>query len=218
MFFGPSPWRLGSSQARDGSSVTHGGSHPGMRDHGMFYPPFRRDPQPLARSPRSPAADMATTTLSSRRWFVTTSGMVAAVFVLPGYNEEGSPASSNPVNDAWEARAMELEATGQGIYTADDELDLPGKGETHLPRVAVSGKTVTASTTHVMSVEADHFIQCHSVRDQAEVIFALREYVLGEDLAATMTFAIPEGTTKFTVYQYCNLHWTWMAAEQTAST
>ncbi|MDC0721180.1 hypothetical protein [Nannocystis bainbridge] len=161
---------------------------------------------------------MTTTLISSRRWFVTQSGMVAAVFVLPGCNEEGSPASSNPVNDAWEARAMELEATGQGIYTADDELDLPGKGETHLPRVAVSGKTVTASTTHVMSVEADHFIQYHYVRDQADVIFALREYVLGEDLAATMTFAIPEGTTRFTVYQYCNLHWTWMAAEQTAST
>lgn len=153
-------------------------------------------------------------TILSRRSFVTTSGAVAAVVVLPGCTEENAPSSPNPVNAEWESRAAELEATGEGIYTADDEMDLPGKGPTHVPLVTVAGKKVTVTTTHVMSVEADHFIQYHYVRDQADVIIAMQEYILGTDLDATMSFVIPEGTTRFTVYQYCNLHWTWKAEEQ----
>ncbi|MFY0539454.1 desulfoferrodoxin family protein [Nannocystis pusilla] len=141
---------------------------------------------------------------------------MATVFVLPGCAEEDAASSPNPVNAEWESKAAELEAMGEGIYSADDEMDLPGKGATHIPQVAVAGRKVTVTTTHVMSVEADHFIQYHYVRDQADVIIAMQEYVLGTDLAATMTFVVPEGTTRFTVYQYCNLHWTWSAEEQSA--
>lgn len=161
---------------------------------------------------------MESKTIASRRSFVTTSGTAAAVFVLPGCAADSAPSSPNVVNDEWESTAAELEATGQGIYTAEDEMDLPGKASTHVPRVEVAGKNVTVSTPHVMSVEANHFIQYHYVRGQTGVIVAMQEYELGTDLAATMTFTVPEGTTEFTVYQYCNLHWTWSPAEQSATT
>jgi desulfoferrodoxin (superoxide reductase-like protein) len=136
----------------------------------------------------------------------------------PVASAEPTPAVT--ANSAWEDQAKTLEAGGQGLYTAKDPKDQPGKQGTHVPTVTLDGNKVKLTTTHPTEAPSakkpkGHFITHHYLRDGATgLIFAWQEYNLKPGETAAVEFELPAGVTSFTAYQVCNLHWTWVTEAQ----
>ncbi len=156
--------------------------------------------------------------LQPRRVFLANSGTVSLSFCIPGLvagcgADDGDSDGATP-NPDWEMKAAALESQGAGIYTAANPLDQPGKEGSHAPMVSLVGANVTLASTHEMraptaEVPEEHYITHHYIRDSNGVIIGWKEYTLGIDTQAQTTFALPAGTTQFTAFQSCNLHWTW---------
>lgn len=184
--------------------------------------------------------------LLPRRVFVRGLGAVGATFVLPACAgnapakdataESGagpSPAPETPetpaaasdaptltANAAWESEAKTLEAMGQGIYTAKDPKDQPGKEGSHVPKVMLEADKVSLSTTHPTEAPSaakpkGHHITHHYLRDaKTNLIFAWNTFDLKPGETAASDFTLPAGVTAFTAYQVCNLHFTWATEPQ----
>jgi desulfoferrodoxin (superoxide reductase-like protein) len=183
--------------------------------------------------------------LLPRRVFVVGFGAVGAVFLVPGCGNSppakepaaaaNAPAAAAPeaktdapaasaitANPDWEAEAKTLEAGGQGLYTAKEQKDQPGKEGSHVPKVALTGTKVALTTTHPTEAPSDkkpkgHHITHHYLRDtKSGLIFAWKTFDLKPGETAASEFTLPEGVTSFTAYQVCNLHWTWASEPATA--
>jgi desulfoferrodoxin (superoxide reductase-like protein) len=180
--------------------------------------------------------------LFPRRVFFQGLGAVGALFVVPGCGSstpakaplvndataptpEASAAASTPptitANAAWESEAKTLEGMGQGLYTAKDTKDQPGKEGNHVPKVMLSGDKVALSTTHPTEAPSEkkpkgHHITHHYLRDGTTgLIFAWKTFELKPGETAASEFTLPPGVTTFTAYQVCNIHWTWATEPQT---
>jgi superoxide reductase len=138
----------------------------------------------------------------------------AASFVVPVWLAGcGEDANAAPRNDAWEARARELENKG-AVLTAAAPGKWAGKEGTHVPGASF-GKdgTVTITTPHPMS--AEHWIMTQYIRNQDGVGIGLRDHAATES-AATAVFPLPKGTTAIVAYSFCNLHDHWKADRASA--
>jgi len=129
-------------------------------------------------------------------------------------------------NVSWEARAKQLEAASGTVYSAANEGPWPGKSGSHVPTVMVNGDgSVTASCTHGMTdanpaatpAVPQHFITTMYARDvdSGNVIHLVEFVTRGPEKAsmATMTFQVPDGTSRIAVYAYCNEHDLWVTTE-----
>ncbi len=181
--------------------------------------------------------------LLPRRVFFHGLGAVGALFVVPACGgtplakdpsaepgaqptaaapeTSGAPAPSITANAAWESEAKSLEGMGQGLYTARETKDQPGKEGAHVPKVTLQGDKVALGTTHPTEAPSEkkpngHFITHHYLRDVASgLVFAWRTFDLKPGETAASEFSLPPGVTAFTAYQVCNLHWTWATQPQT---
>ena len=136
------------------------------------------------------------------------------------------PAGGSAKNASWEARATQLENASGTIYSAANEGPWPGKSGAHVPTVTVNGDgSVTASCTHGMTDAnpaatppvPQHFITTMYARDldSGNVIHLVEFVTRGPDKAsiATMTFQVPQGVSRISVFAYCNEHDLWVTAE-----
>jgi desulfoferrodoxin-like iron-binding protein len=152
--------------------------------------------------------------MQRREMLKTTMGLFATAAAVPLLAACGSDDPEGaPVNDAWETRASELEASQSAEYTAAAPGPWAGKEGGHVPSLT-SGATATIETMHGQTVgvpdEDDHFITTLYVKDQDGVVIHLLE-LDGSEEAPTSSFTPPEGTTQMTAYSYCNLHGLWMS-------
>jgi desulfoferrodoxin (superoxide reductase-like protein) len=189
-------------------------------------------------NPKTPSDSIE---LIPRRIFFRGLGAVGAMFVVPGCGtpepakapsaESASPpaaatgaatgaAPGISPNQAWETEAKALEGSGQGLYTAKDTKDQPGKEGSHVPKVVLAGDKVSLSTTHPTEAPSEtkpkgHHITHHYLRDTASgLIFAWQTFDLKPGETAASEFSLPAGVTAFTAYQVCNMHWTWASEAQ----
>ena len=115
------------------------------------------------------------------------------------------------IDPAWEGRVETFEADIP-TYTSEMPGEWAGKEATHLPIVMLlAGQgSVEVSTNHEMTEE--HFIAAHYIKDQDGRVIAFAEYANDPDVTPRTTFKLPSGTTKITVFSYCNKHDIWEAA------
>ena len=149
----------------------------------------------------------------SRRAVLEFNGLVAISVAVPSWLLEREALASSKKeappkkNEAWEARAKELEAKGP-VYTAAEAGKWKGKEGSHVPVASFEAGQVTILTKHPMTPE--HWITSHYIKDQKGVVIGLKEFT-GTDPEAKSTFPLPKGTTALTVYSHCNLHDLWSA-------
>lgn len=157
----------------------------------------------------------------NRRAALKYNGLVAISVAVPAWfieREAEASAKKEPAskkvaarkNDAWEARAQELEAKGP-FYTAAAPGKWKGKEGGHVPVASFEAGQVTILTQHPMTPE--HRITTHYIRNQKGVVIGLKEFS-ATDSEAKSTFPLPTGTTALTVCSHCNLHDLWSAQAQ----
>ena len=134
-----------------------------------------------------------------------------SVAVPAWLTSRGAEAASGK-NDAWEARAKELEGKGP-IYTAAAPGKWKGKEGSHVPVATFDSAGVTVVTKHPMTPE--HWITTHYIKNEKGTVIGLKEFN-GTDAAARSTFPLPKGTTTITVWSNCNVHDLWSAEPQKA--
>jgi len=118
-------------------------------------------------------------------------------------------------NETWEARASQLEAASQTVYTAAAPGMWAGKEGTHVPRITFDPDgSITVSSTHGMV--QDHWITTLFVRDQDGKVIHLEELPgRGPAIGPARTTFVPRVDTRtITAYAYCNLHDLWAGAPQ----
>jgi desulfoferrodoxin (superoxide reductase-like protein) len=123
------------------------------------------------------------------------------------------PYKQPEVNEAWEERALELEA--DEVYDEDD----PWMGDEeqvpeHVPFADLLSGKLSVTVPHPMT--RDHYITTIYVRDQDGLVLGLRELKRpgeGDDAqGVTVDFDRPLLAASVTAYAHCNTHDTWKAA------
>jgi desulfoferrodoxin (superoxide reductase-like protein) len=148
----------------------------------------------------------------NRRTFIKYNGLAAITVAVPSWlYSQGAEAASGK-NEAWEARAKELEGKGP-TYTAAAPGKWKGKEGSHVPVATFDSAGVTVVTKHPMTPE--HWITTHYIKNEKGTVIGLKEFK-GTDSAAKSTFPLPKGTTTITVWSNCNLHDLWSAEPQKA--
>ncbi len=148
----------------------------------------------------------------SRRTFIKYSGLVTISVAVPSWLSSRGAEAASGKNDAWEARAKELEGKG-AVYTAAAPGKWKGKEGSHVPVATFDSGGVTVVTKHPMTPE--HYITTHYIKNEKGTVIGLKEFK-GTDAAAKSTFPLPKGTTTITVCSNCNLHDLWSAEPQKA--
>lgn len=117
--------------------------------------------------------------MKRRQMLKSTLGAVAAAVAVPllvACSDEDDGGA--PIDEAWEQRASELEASQGSIYTATAPGPWAGKEGGHVPAIR-TGATMSVETMHGQTVgvpdEEDHWITTIYVRDQDGVVIHLRE-------------------------------------------
>jgi superoxide reductase len=145
--------------------------------------------------------------MMGRRTAIKYQGLVALSVAVPAWLVERAAEAAPAKNEAWQARAKELEAKGPA-YTASAPGKWKGKEGSHVPTATFEAGKVTIATKHPMTPE--HWITTHYIKNDKGVVIGLQEFK-GTDPEAKSTFALPKGTHALTVYSYCNLHDLWNA-------
>jgi desulfoferrodoxin (superoxide reductase-like protein) len=145
-----------------------------------------------------------------RRDFIKYNGLVAITVAVPSWVGSRGAEAAAAKNDAWQARAKELEAKGPP-YTAAAPGKWKGKEGSHVPVATFDSSGVTVVTKHPMTPE--HFITTHYIKNEKGTVIGLKEFT-PSDPAAKSTFPLPKGTTTITVWSNCNLHDLWNAEPQ----
>ena len=148
----------------------------------------------------------------SRRAFIKYNGLAMISVAVPAWLGSRGAEAATGKNDAWEARAKELEGKGP-LYTAGAPGKWKGKEGSHVPVATFDSSGVTIVTKHPMTPE--HWITTHYIKNEKGTVIGLKEFK-GTDAAAKSTFPLPKGTTTITVWSNCNLHDLWSAEPQKA--
>jgi superoxide reductase len=147
-----------------------------------------------------------------RRAFIKYNGLVAISVAVPSWLSSRGAEAASVKNDAWEARAKELEGKGP-IYTAAAPGKWKGKEGSHVPVATFDSGGVTVVTKHPMTPQ--HWITTHYIKNDEGTVIGLKELTPADPVAKS-TFPLPKGTTTITVYSNCNLHDLWNAESQKA--